>query len=87
MKLIRCNACHDVVLLVRGYRECACGHSGGAYTNHVEAMVRGPCRVLGIHNGSLVGALTAPDREDGQGVEFTAFVIPDGCPSVKRRRT
>jgi hypothetical protein len=85
MKLLLCLECSDVQALTYKERTCHCGKSTGYYLEDgVRVMVSGPCRVLGIANDSLAQAVAAPDRTDGMGQEFLAFVIPRVCEKVKR---
>lgn len=92
MKLILCRYCHDVYKLTKlGVRTCACERTQGNYLPdglHAEVSNNEYTVVLGFHNGTLVKALDQynndPVTEDGMGYNFTAFVIPDGVPTVKR---
>jgi hypothetical protein len=88
MKLILCTKCGDIFSLTRFTRICSCGLSSGRYRDNVNAVVSGPCIVLGIANGSLVAAIReqrdSGDLLDGLGRRFEAFIIPDNCESVSR---
>ena len=53
MKLITCLNCNDIVSLSNKMRTCECKRSYGRYTDHINAIVGGPCIVLGIDNGSF----------------------------------
>jgi hypothetical protein len=83
MKLIFCPHCQDVVKLALTTRTCECGMAGGRYLDDaLHAEVWGSAIPLGFANSSLASALLVrPDR--GMGREFTAFVIPYECPTVK----
>lgn len=82
MKLIFCPECQDVVKLAMTERRCECGLVAGRYTDNLNAEINEAAIPLGIANSSLVGALRLrPD--EGMGMEFTAFVIPRACPTIK----
>lgn len=57
MKLIYCNECHDLVLLVPYPRRCLCGKSCGMYITVEHALILGPCTPIGISNPSLAMGL------------------------------
>lgn len=87
MKLLHCKSCFDIVALCSEDRACLCGKSSGYYKDKLNAVVKGPCMVLGISNPSFIEAtarqMYSGDKEDGQGREFTAFIIPTNCSSVE----
>ena len=83
MKPIFCKECGDVVRLVKDLRTCQCGKSQGRYVDDLNAVIGGPCVPLGISNTSLTDAILARPYE-GLGKEFTAFVIPIECETVKK---
>lgn len=89
VKLIYCNECHDVVSLRISsdgapFRTCACGKSGGKYVDRINAVTYGPCIPLGFAGRSFRDARAnrKPQDSDDGGTLFTAFVIPENCPSV-----
>jgi len=53
------------------------------YTDGLQASYSGFAVPLGIDNPSLIAALKK-QPEDGQGEEFTAFVIPKKCLTFKQ---
>lgn len=83
MKLIFCTECEDVIRLTSAHRTCLCGKSTGYYTDTLYAEIFGPCIPLGFHNRSFVEALRL-QPETGEGIRFTAFVIPKYVPTIKR---
>lgn len=85
MKLIYCLECGDVVALRTARRSCLCGQSSGYYTTWIDAVVTGPCTPLGFDNRSFTKALKKPNGKAPLGMEFTAFVIPDNCPTLEHR--
>ena len=87
MKLLHCTRCNDLMALYEKPRTCLCGASSGHYTDRINAVVSGPCRVVGIINGSFKQALKAPERGDGLGVEFTAFIIPWNAVSIRKEES
>lgn len=83
MKLIYCKECHDVVKLGYVPRKCWCGSSSGQYQRDgLHAVIKGPCVPLGISNESLKEAIRWRS-DSGRGTEFTAFVIPFKCETVR----
>jgi len=85
MKLIFCKSCQDVVRLTGHLRKCQCGECWGVYTDGLYAKVSESSVVLGFSNPSFVRALHNPPTDpDGPGKRFEAFVIPDGCKTVKK---
>lgn len=99
MKLILCTSCSDVFKLSAQPRSCACGKCSGQYTDNLnaEVSVGDQGYVLGFANSTLVQALRS-QREHGdltekmggiygdevKGREFTAFIIPNSAPTVRR---
>lgn len=85
MKLIFCANCWDVFKLAMESRTCYCGECSGHYLeDRLNAVYSGESAFpLGFANSSL---LLAVDRqpEEGMGKEFTAFVIPRECPTMKK---
>lgn len=81
-------------------KTCSCGRCGGQYTNEIDAEYWGDKQttyLIGFANSTLVTALrdqrdlgdstqTMPyaGKNVAKGREFTAFVIPDSTPSVRR---
>lgn len=92
MKLILCTICQDVYKLTTGTkRTCKCEHTWGYYLDDglkAEVSDNPDTIVLGFHNGTLVEAIHKQrregDRPDGFGHSFTAFLIPDNAPNVKK---
>lgn len=87
MKLIYCKKCHDVFKLDHELRYCKCYSCWGLYLDDgLNAVYKGRCAVpLGFANSTLVEAVHNQPKE-GMGEEFTAFVIPKKCPTMKRKR-
>lgn len=87
MKLIKCNDCESILNLTVKIKKCECGKSKGQYIDQINAIVEGPCTVIGFSNTSLMNAeLTAEivGEEDENPVEFKAFVIPVKATDVTR---
>ena len=92
MKLILCLKCQDVYKLERNkLRQCSCQLTWGYYLSdglNAEVSDNESTSVLGFHNGTLSEAVflqrRTGDRPDGMGHRFTAFIIPDCAPTVKR---
>ena len=84
MKLLYCKTCGDIVRLTHTMRTCVCTDSSGYYINVIKALVSGPCLVLGFDNRSFYNAVHADLDEVDNGVEFTAFAIPESAISVER---
>lgn len=84
MKLIYCTQCHDIRKLHRNSIVCACGRSGGFYTDELKAVITGFAVPLGVNNRTFVKAL-ADRPEEGMGERFEAFVIPKKCPTIKEK--
>lgn len=94
MKLFFCPSCSDVQkLLVGTIRTCSCGKSSGKYIDQINSEYYGDAVPLGFSNSSLIAALEERERAilDGKeakmplGIEFTAFTMPSGAPSVKMK--
>lgn len=84
MKLLHCTKCGDVFKLDADLRTCRCGRVEGRYLGNLHAEYRGDTAVpLGITNSSLTLAIRERPNE-GQGKEFTAFVIPHVCPTMRK---
>lgn len=82
MKLLFCPECNDVFRLTRTERVCECGATKGMYLEDgLHAKYSGGIP-LGFTNHSFIHALTHRPLE-GLGKEFTAFVIPTNCPTMK----
>jgi hypothetical protein len=84
MKLILCGECQDVRKILSTNTSCFCGKSGGRYLDNLFAEYWGSAIPLGFDNYSLVDACKAPDRSDGKGVKFDAFVVPRVCATYKK---
>ncbi len=103
MKLFTCIRCHEIFNLSNEYRECSGAHGGGQYTDHINAKVWGDRNLiftLGFANSTFEDALHAQIKDGDQtgtmnypggpvrkGRDFTAFIIPESAPSVKRFAT
>lgn len=83
MKLIYCPNCGDIVALKKRHRQCYCGASGGYYVDFINAKIEGEAIPIGIEIFSFIKALANQPKE-GDGKEFTAFVIPKNCDHVER---
>jgi len=83
MKLLYCNKCNDIFLLVRRMRTCYCGASRAWYVDNVSAEYSGNCTPIGIANNSFKQALEN-QPEEGTGKDFIAFVIPKKCETFTR---
>ena len=85
MKLIYCKRCGDIIRLWQAPRKCMCGESKGQYINIIDAEISGPCLALGFSNEDFTSAVYHPRREEDRGgIEFLAFIIPEGAISVER---
>ncbi len=85
MKLLYCRHCHDVIKLLSHERHCDCGACGGHYINDLDAVFWGDTAVpLGFDNPSFARALEAQPGGPGEGERFTAFVIPQVCPTMTK---
>ncbi len=86
MKLVLCTNCGSVFSLAVGrVKTCDCGQCSGQYTDNLYAEYTGINAIpLGFANQSLVGAIKN-QPENGMGKEFTAFVIPKDCGTLRRR--
>jgi len=83
MKLIFCPTCWDVIKLRNEKVSCECGKSTGFYLEDgLHAEIGGEAIPIGFLNKSFVDAIQ--DRpQNGSGREFTAFIIPRECHTVK----
>lgn len=90
MKLLYCNECEDIVVLRSYMRSCECKACRGRYVDDVNAVYYGPATILGVSNPtfskalSLTGIDVARGRERELGHTFESWVMPFGCPSVKK---
>lgn len=84
MKLLFCLICRDIFNLSSEHKTCKCGRAEGIYINDIDAVHNGGIP-LGIANTSFIDAIIN-QPENGQGKEFTAFVIPKDCPTFKEDR-
>jgi len=83
MKLLYCPTCQDAHKLSQAGTYCACGASWGRYlSDDLHAQISGEAVPLGFANGSLHEALRARPAF-GMGAIFTAFVIPERCPTIQ----
>lgn len=87
MKLLYCARCLDVFSLREDEtRYCSCGKTSGGYVDSVNAVYSGEyAKPLGFENHSFFEArLNQPKHDTGKGVEFTAFVIAEDCPTFRK---
>lgn len=85
MKLIFCQACHDVFSLRDEKRKCYCGLSWGMYEEDgLNASIGGAAVPLGFDNLSFAQALNNRPKE-GMGRRFEAFVIPRKAPTIIKK--
>ena len=86
MKLIYCITCEDLVKLQPHKRYCQCASSSGRYldndTNEVE--VSGPCRVLGIQQGTTRAMVDLAATDPKAGGIISLFILPEIAKTVKR---
>lgn len=76
-----CLNCHDLFNLDFNEKVCRCGSVKGRYTDQLNAVYSGEHAVpLGFTNTSLIKAIQNQPK-DGVGEQFTAFVIPQECPT------
>jgi len=80
MKLLLCRECGDIFNLSYETKSCRCGKTSGKYINNLDAKYSGGIP-LGFANSSLTEAMRN-QPQDGQGKVFTAFVIPQQCPTM-----
>ncbi len=83
MKLLYCRRCDSVVRLVMKERSCECGKTSGRYLDSLHAIYTGPAVPFGIANSSFVEAMRNQPFK-GKGQEFTAWVMPVECNTMKR---
>ena len=86
MKLLLCLVCQDIIRLQREIRQCKCGLVEGHYlADGINAEYSGDNAIpIGFANISFVKAINS-QPENGPGREFTAFVIPKHCCSMKKK--
>lgn len=95
MKLLYCPHCHDVrslrtVAQIENFHtdtKCRCGKSWGHYEDDLRAVYGGSAVMLGFANSSLIHAIHVEKTYRGRpdkGTEFTAFIIPESAPTVRR---
>lgn len=85
MKLLICLKCNDIFNLSFKAKKCRCGKTRGAYhENGLDAVYTGEFAYpVGFSNPTLIKALKN-QPQSGNGVEFTAFVIPKECPTFTK---
>lgn len=81
MKLLLCPECSDIFNLQAHVKTCGCGQACGQYIDNINAVYSGGIP-LGFANSTFFRALEA-QPQTGDGVTFTAFVIPVVCPTFK----
>jgi hypothetical protein len=84
MKLLLCLECDDVFNLDYEEKNCKCGKTRGKYVDQINAVYSGHAVPLGFNNISLAAAVRN-QPEQGEGEEFTAFIIPKVCPTFKKK--
>lgn len=100
MKIFFCTRCHELFNLGYEYKECSGKHGGGKYVDNLNAEVWGDREIvhlLGFANSTLADALRLQIKDGDQegmmpygqgfvrkGRDFTAFIIPESAPTVKR---
>ena len=85
MKLLMCGRCQDVFKLQLELRACACGRTRGRYLDDLNAEYAGDAALpIGFDNPSLVYAVHHRPTT-GDGLEFTAFVVPRACETFRSR--
>jgi len=85
MKLLICLKCNDIFNLKRFLTQCRCGETSGYYIDHKEAMYDGDNAVpIGFDNNSLVMGIKKWLENKDEGVEFTAFIMPQEHENLKR---
>lgn len=95
MKLIFCPKCQDVKKLQLEITTCRCNNSWGKYLDGINAEIGGDAIPIGISNSSLAEAIVKETEYKEsvvpyyrplrtKGFEFTAFIIPKNCESVKK---
>lgn len=77
-----CPACGDVFNLKSEVKTCSCGQTRGQYTDDLNAVYDGGIP-LGFANSSFLEAVIK-QPVNGLGRAFTAFVIPQECPTFKQ---
>jgi hypothetical protein len=87
MKLLFCSSCNDVIKLDYKPRTCKCLKVGGRYlADGLNATYWGDTAVpLGFADASLGRAILNQPKE-GKGREFSAFVIPKVCPTMRKEK-
>ena len=87
MKLLLCKHCQDVVkITTEDKRFCLCKKTWGRTIGDgitVEVSDNEHTIVLGLSNPSLVQAIHNRPKK-GLGSMFSAFVIPEECPTVRK---
>jgi len=85
MKLLFCKNCHDVFNLnIKQHKTCSCGKTSGHYTDDLNAVYYGEDAIpLGFMNSKFAEAVVNQPKV-GMGKHFTAFVIPEICPTMKK---
>jgi len=85
MKLIFCKECNDTFRLFYEKRQCKCGLSGGQYLDKINAIYWGEAIPLGFNNKEFAIALNNQPKEEGRGLIFESFVIPEKCSTFKKQ--
>lgn len=89
MKLLYCKNCEDLYRLfpTEDFRFCRCGKTGGRYINDLDAVYfekeTDIVVPLGLENNDFHFAINH-QRYEGQGNQFTAFVIPMVCKTFTK---
>jgi hypothetical protein len=79
----------DVFNLTMTEKTCSCGKSSGKYIDNLNAEIKGNCKGIGFANNKFKIAYHLQKIEDDaqsccDGVEFTAFFIPESAKSIRR---
>ena len=91
MKLLFCTKCQDMVVVKqKEVRKCLCGNAQGMYIDELNAVFTAKDNtyyMMGFANYSVQKAISDYENygsPDGMGLNFTAFVIPEPCPTFRR---
>ena len=84
MKFVYCQCCGDLrKLKLREVMLCNCKAVGGFYLDDLHAVISQEAIPIGWDNRSFAAALKGrPIKGDGH--VYTAFTIPEECPTVVR---
>ena len=83
----------DIFNLTITEKTCSCGKSSGKYIDNLNAEIKGNCKGIGFANNKFKMAYQIQKIEDDaqkgkptccDGIEFTAFFIPESATSIRR---